>query len=95
MNIYFKDLFTNKPCEVYIYIACEKHFTTLQEIIYTIAYFYVVNNHVKYVCVCIHIFNMIIYNVNVKEEEKEAWHLVIVHHIFFIFSCKKHNRKKH
>ena len=37
MNIYFKDLFTNKACEVCIYITCEKHFTTLQEIIYMLA----------------------------------------------------------
>ena len=36
MNIYFKKLFPNKACGVYLYIACEGHFTRLQEIIYTI-----------------------------------------------------------
>ena len=37
VNIYFKELFTNKAYEVYLFIACEKHFTMLQEIKYTIA----------------------------------------------------------
>ena len=31
VNIYFNELFTNKAYEVHLYIACEKHFTTMLE----------------------------------------------------------------
>ena len=40
VNIYFKDLFTNKASEEYTYIACESHLTTLQEIIHTHTHIY-------------------------------------------------------
>ena len=58
MNIYFNDLSTNKACDIYIYIyiyialACEKYFTMLQEIVYTITSEYLYTIYLTWLLQC-------------------------------------------